>query len=68
MVKQNSDKLLNKQMQRSIEATLLHQSGSRKKQGSKDGLIDDYSARLCLLGVLKHPKHNVRAVHRQLDE
>ena len=59
MVKLNAPKLVSKSMKQSIRVTLLDGAGNRKKRGSKDGNIDEQSARLCLLGMLKHPKHNV---------
>ena len=68
MVKQHCNKHLSKDLQTSIKVTLLGANTKRKKCDTKDGNIDDASARLCLLGVLNHPKHNVLGTHKQLDE
>ena len=67
MVKQYCNRHHSNALQTSIKVTLLGANSKRKKCGSKDGNIDDASARLCLLGVLNHPKHNVLGTHKQRD-
>ena len=67
-LKRDAPRLISRDRHHSIAVTLLGLAGPRKKHGPKDGLIDGQSARLYLLGVLNHPKNNVRATHRSLDE
>ena len=71
MVKLNVPPLFKKHsntMHNSIAVALLDLNTEKKKMAPRDGNIDEEGARLCLLGVLKHPKHSVLGTHKKLDE